>query len=87
MSRAVRIKDHHQEQQLFERRALAAAVVMMLGIVAIVSRLVYLQVVKYDYYLQESQGNRIKIEPIPPNTAAVNALMPGMEPVVGSSVG
>ena len=27
------------------------------------------------------------IEPIPPNTAAVNALMPGMEPVVGTSVG
>ena len=23
------------------------------------------------------------IDPIPPNTAAVNALMPGMEPVVG----
>ncbi len=71
MSRAVRIKDHHQEQQLFERRALAAAVVMMLGIVAIVSRLVYLQVVKYDYYLQESQGNRIKIEPIPPNRGLI----------------
>ena len=27
------------------------------------------------------------MEPIPPNTAAVNALMPGMEPVVGISVG
>ena len=27
------------------------------------------------------------IEPIPPNTAAVNALMPGMEPVVGIRVG
>ena len=27
------------------------------------------------------------IEPIPPNTAAVNALIPGIEPVVGISVG
>ena len=27
------------------------------------------------------------IEPIPPNTAAVNAFIPGMEPVVGISVG
>ena len=27
------------------------------------------------------------MEPIPPNTAAVNALMPGMEPVVGVRVG
>ena len=27
------------------------------------------------------------MEPIPPNTAAVKALMPGMEPVVGTRVG
>ena len=27
------------------------------------------------------------MEPIPPKTAAVNALMPGMEPVVGTKVG
>ena len=27
------------------------------------------------------------MEPIPPNTAAVNALIPGMDPVVGSSTG
>ena len=27
------------------------------------------------------------IEPMPPNTAAVNALMPGIEPVVGIRVG
>ena len=27
------------------------------------------------------------MEPMPPNTAAVKALMPGMEPVVGTSVG
>ena len=27
------------------------------------------------------------MEPMPPNTAAVKALMPGMEPVVGIRVG
>jgi len=71
MSRSVRIKDHHHEQQLFERRALAAAVIMAIAVVAIVSRLIYLQVVRYDYYVQESQGNRIKIEPIPPNRGLI----------------
>ena len=71
MSRSVRIKDHQHEQQLFERRALAAAIIMTLGILAIVGRLVWLQVVKYDYYVQESQGNRIKIEPIPPNRGLI----------------
>jgi penicillin-binding protein 2 len=71
MSRSVRIKDHHYEQQLFERRALAAAIIMAIGIVAIISRLMWLQVVKYDYYVQESQGNRIKIEPVPPNRGLI----------------
>jgi|HigsolmetaAR201D_1030396.scaffolds.fasta_scaffold02527_6 penicillin-binding protein 2 len=71
MPRPVRIKDHHQELQLFERRALAAAVIMAIGFLAIVARLVWLQVVKYDYYVQESQGNRIKIEPIPPNRGLI----------------
>jgi penicillin-binding protein 2 len=71
MSRPVRIKDHHHEQQLFETRALAAAIIMAIGIVAIISRLIWLQVVKYDYYVQESQGNRIKIEPVPPNRGLI----------------
>jgi penicillin-binding protein 2 len=71
MSRSVRIKDHHYEQQLFERRALAAAIIIALGILAIISRLMWLQVVKYDYYVQESQGNRIKIEPVPPNRGLI----------------
>jgi penicillin-binding protein 2 len=71
MSRSVRIKDHHYEQQLFERRALAAAIIMAVAVVAVIARLIWLQVVKYDYYVQESQGNRIKIEPIPPNRGLI----------------
>ncbi len=71
MSRYVRIKDHHHEQQLFERRALSAAIIIAIAVTAIVSRLIWLQVVRYDYYVQESQGNRIKIEPIPPNRGLI----------------
>jgi penicillin-binding protein 2 len=71
MSRSVRIKDHHHEQQLFERRALSAAIIIAIAVTAIVSRLIWLQVVRYDYYVQESQGNRIKIEPIPPNRGLI----------------
>jgi penicillin-binding protein 2 len=67
----VRIKDHHAEQQLFERRAIAAAVIMVLAVGAVIARLVWLQVVKYDYFVQLSQGNRIRIEPIPPNRGLI----------------
>ena len=71
MSRSVRIKDHHAEQQLFEQRALVAAIVMLLALGSVIARLVWLQVVRYDYFADLSQGNRIKIEPIPPNRGLI----------------
>ncbi len=71
MARSVRIKDHHAEQRLFERRAIAAAVIMLLALGSVIARLVWLQVVQYDYFADLSQGNRIKIEPIPPNRGLI----------------
>ncbi len=71
MSHSVRIKDHNAERQLFDQRAIVAAVLMMLAISAVIGRLVWLQVIKYDYFVDLSQGNRIKIEPIPPNRGLI----------------
>jgi penicillin-binding protein 2 len=71
MSRSVRIKDHHAEQRLFEGRAVAAAVIMLVALGSVIARLVWLQVVQYDYFADLSQGNRIKIEPIPPNRGLI----------------
>jgi penicillin-binding protein 2 len=65
MVRGVRIKDHWQEQRLFERRAIVAGVVIGLMTLALLVRLFILQVVRYDYYLELSQGNRVRIEPVP----------------------
>jgi penicillin-binding protein 2 len=61
----VRIKDHWGEQRLFERRALAAAVVIALLTFVLVGRLVVLQILRYDYYADLSQGNRVRLEPLP----------------------
>lgn len=71
MPRSVRIKDHHAEQQLFEQRAVVAAVVMLIALGMVIARLVWLQVVKYDYFSELSQGNRIRIEPVPPNRGLI----------------
>jgi penicillin-binding protein 2 len=68
---SVRIKDHHAEQQLFEQRAVVAAVIMLIALGMVIARLVWLQVVKYDYFSELSQGNRIRIEPIPPNRGLI----------------
>ncbi|HEX7011482.1 MAG TPA: penicillin-binding protein 2 [Steroidobacteraceae bacterium] len=67
----MRIKDHHAEQRLFERRAIAAAVIMALALGLVIVRLVWLQVVRYEYFAGESQGNQIRIEPIPPNRGLI----------------
>lgn len=67
----VRIKDHNAESRLFEQRAIAAAVIMVLALGAVIARLVWLQVIQYDYFVELSQGNRIKIEPIPPNRGLI----------------
>ena len=50
MSRSVRIKDHHAEQRLFEGRAIAAAVIMLIALGSVIARLVWLQVIQYDYF-------------------------------------
>lgn len=71
MAHSVRIKDHHAEQRLFETRAIAAAIIMMVALGSVIARLVWLQVVQYDYFADLSQGNRIKIEPIPPNRGLI----------------
>jgi len=62
---AVRIKDHWREQRLFDKRALVCAAIMGLATVALILRLILLQVSRHDYYSELSQGNRVRTEPIP----------------------
>ena len=59
------IKDFWREQRLFEQRAIAAVVIIATLSLLLVGRLVWLQVVRYEYYTDLSQGNRVRIEPLP----------------------
>lgn len=66
-----RIKDHLAEQRLFfSRLVIALFVVVTLSTVVIV-RLVQLQVVQYDHFSAQSQGNRIRVEPVPPTRGLI----------------
>jgi penicillin-binding protein 2 len=71
MAPAVRIKDHYGEQRSFLRRMLWAAVLIFVSAVLLGVRLTLLQVVRHDYYLELSQGNRARIEPIPANRGLI----------------
>jgi penicillin-binding protein 2 len=67
----IRLKDHWAEQRMFMRRVIVSAVVVvgLMGIV--VSRLTQLQVSEYEYFSAQSQGNRIRVQPVPPTRGLV----------------
>jgi penicillin-binding protein 2 len=67
----VRIKDHWAEQRMFMRRSIAAGIAILALVIALVVKLVQLQVVRHQYYAELSQGNRVRIEPLPPNRGLI----------------
>jgi len=66
MARHSRLKDHVAEQRMFGRRIVAASFIVFLLLGALGTRLFYLQIVRHDYFSELSQGNRIRIDPLPP---------------------
>jgi penicillin-binding protein 2 len=66
MRNRVRIKNPYIEQEIFLRRAAVAGIIMLGLALALTVKLFQLQILKHDYYLELSQGNRVRLEPIPP---------------------
>jgi penicillin-binding protein 2 len=64
-------KDHWQEQKLFLSRIIAAAVIIILLTGLLVARLVQLQIVDFERFSELSQGNRFRIEALPPNRGLI----------------
>jgi penicillin-binding protein 2 len=71
MARSERLKDHWAEQRLFLRRTIASGIIVV-GLTAIViGRLTQLQVLDYEYFSAQSQGNRIRVQPLPPTRGLI----------------
>ena len=60
------IKDHHSERRLFIGRVTLTSIVGFLLLSTVLARLVQLQVFDYEVLAQQSQGNRVRIEAVPP---------------------
>ena len=60
------IKDHHSERRLFIARVALTGVFAILLLGTVIARLVQLQVIDYEHFAERSQGNRIRIEAVPP---------------------
>src|SRR5665647_892500 len=55
----------------FRARVLVASITMLLCFLLVISRLVYLQVVRYDDLLEQAENNRTTIVPIVPNRGLI----------------
>lgn len=71
MNRPVALKDHSRERRIFRNRSILAFVLVMLLMLALVSRLAYLQVVDHERYSSLSDRNRIQLQPVPPNRGLI----------------
>lgn len=61
----MRIKDQWNEQRILHGRSVVALVLVAALSIALVGKLFWLQVVRHDYYVDLSQGNRVRLDPIP----------------------
>jgi penicillin-binding protein 2 len=71
MAGPVSIKNPQREQRAFQRRIVLAVALVIGAALVLAGRLFLLQVLRHDYYLQLSQGNRARLEPIPANRGLI----------------
>jgi len=68
---SLQFKDPWQEQRLFLSRVIAAGIIVLLLSGVLVTRLVQLQIVNYERFAELSQGNRYRIDPVPPTRGII----------------
>ena len=68
---SLQLKDPWQEQRLFLSRIIGAAVIVLLLSGVLVTRLVQLQILDHERFTELSQGNRFRIEPLPPTRGII----------------
>lgn len=71
MGRGIALKDPNRETSLFRARAILAGTLAALLLLVLVSRLVYLQVIRHDHFTTLSQNNRVNIQPLPPTRGLI----------------
>ncbi|MBI5911213.1 MAG: penicillin-binding protein 2 [Betaproteobacteria bacterium] len=64
-------KDHQRELYFFQLRIGIAGIFVLAAFSLLLLRLVYLQILQYDYYRTKAEDNRISIVPIMPNRGLI----------------
>jgi penicillin-binding protein 2 len=64
-------KDHNLERQVFLSRMFIGGGVAVVLLVALIARLVFLQVYQHEYYSTKSDAYRISVQPVVPNRGLI----------------
>ncbi|HGX92758.1 MAG TPA: penicillin-binding protein 2, partial [Candidatus Tenderia sp.] len=67
----IALRDNLRESQLFSNRAVVAVVFIILALLALVGRMVYLQIMSHDHYTTLSHNNRVSIVPLAPTRGLI----------------
>jgi len=65
------IKDHQLESRLFLGRAVIAGLLVIVSMLALVARLLNLQIYSHDHFSTLSMDNRVKLQPLPPTRGLI----------------
>lgn len=65
------VKNSYREQMVFLSRIVIAAIAAAILLFTVAGRLFYLQVIKYSYYADLAQGNRVREDPLPPDRGLI----------------
>jgi len=63
---SITFKDHFRETHLFQQRLLISAIITIILLAVIITRLIFLQVLDHEHYTTLSEKNRLNILPIAP---------------------
>jgi penicillin-binding protein 2 len=65
------IKDHHSERRMFVGRVVLSVVIAALLLGTVITRLVQLQIFDHEHFAEQSHGNRIRLEAVPPTRGLI----------------
>ena len=68
-------KNHRQEIRLIKSRIFITIILMMILLILLVSRLVYLQIIKHDFYNTLSTQNQMQTIPLAPTRGLIYDLL------------
>lgn len=71
MPKPITLKDHYRETRVFARRSVVALALVFLLMLALIARMVWLQVFQYEKYRTMADENRITVEPIGPTRGLI----------------